>query len=444
MINILVAEDELIMLKVLEKELSSSGYFVQIAKDGAEASNLCSKNTFDIILLDIKMPFKTGLEVLKEIRLASKDPIVIMITAFASIESAVQAMKLGADDYITKPYDTNELLNKISQYAKIKQHKKNNDIVKDNSNNNFSGDNILIREIKNTINKVKDLNTTILITGENGTGKSLIAKEIHKNSCRKNLPFIHIDCAALPENLIESELFGYEKGAFTGAIVTKKGKFELAGKGTIFLDEIGVMPLHLQAKLLNTLQEKSIDRIGGTNRIPYEARIIAATNENLEKCVENRTFRKDLYYRLNVVRIEVVPLRYRKDDIINLSKIFIDRFIKSMNKYISTVDDEFWELLERYDWPGNVRELENVMESAVALCDSEILTAKDLPIRICKDKFPKSDSKQNRIKISIKQQELLTIMAALEMFEGHREKTAQYLGISRRTLQYKLRSYNIK
>lgn len=444
MVNILVAEDELIMLKVLKEELNNMGYFVKTAENGEEASTLCAANKFDIILLDIKMPYKNGLEVLKEIRSVSKEPIVIMITAFASIENAVKAMKLGADDYITKPYDTNELLTKISQYVRAKQHKKPNKPADSGQHGVFLGNNASIEKIRHTITMVKDLNTTVLITGETGTGKSLIAKEIHNNSIRKDFPFIHVDCAAIPENLIESELFGYEKGSFTGAAARKKGKFELADKGTIFLDEIGVMSLHLQAKLLNTLQEKTIDKIGGTQRIPYDARIIAATNENLEKSVENNTFRKDLYYRINVVRIDVVPLRFRKDDIVTLAEVFIERFIKSMNKNIHTIDEEFWKLIVNYDWPGNVRELENVMESAVALCDAEILTGKDLPLRINKDTFKKNYLLDNNIKISLKQQEMLTIMAALEKFDGHREKTAQYLGISRRTLQYKLKKLNIK
>lgn len=443
MIRILIAEDELIMLNILENELQSAGYFVTVAKDGAEASALCSKNKFDVILLDVKMPYKSGIEVLKEVRSSSKEPAIIMITAFASIENAVEAMRLGADDYITKPYDINELLDKIAKIAKIRNLKRKMLIPEDDTKSTLCGDDTFIRQIKHTIKKIKDLNTTVLITGENGTGKGVIAKEIHYTSNRKDLPFVHVDCAALPENLIESELFGYEKGAFTGANTNKKGKFELALGGTIFLDEIGTMPLNLQAKLLNTLQEKTIDRVGGTNRIPYEARIIAATNENLEKCVENKTFRQDLYYRLNVVRIEVPPLRYRKDDIVKLAKLFIDRFTQDMNKNISGVEDKFWEYLKCYEWPGNVRELENVIESAIALCDTEILTSKDLPMRICKNNFAKNISLENDIKISLKEQEYFAIMAALEKFDGHREKTAQHLGISRRSLQYKLKSYNL-
>lgn len=443
MIKILVAEDEQIMLNILEDELNSAGYYVTVAKDGAEASDLCQKNKFDVVLLDVKMPHKSGIEVLKEIRSLSKEPVVIMITAFASIENAVEAMRLGANDYITKPYDINELLDKIYKIAKISFLKRKTFIPEDDTKSTLFGNNDFIRQIKHMIKKVRDLNTTVLITGENGTGKGVIAKEIHYTSNRKDLPFVHVDCAAIPENLIESELFGYEKGAFTGANTNKKGKFELALGGTIFLDEIGTLPLNLQAKLLNTLQEKTIDRVGGTNRIPYDARIIAATNESLEKCVENKTFRQDLYYRLNVVRIEVPPLRYRKDDIIKLASLFIERFTQDMNKQIRGAEERFWEYLECYEWPGNVRELENVIESAIALCDTEILTTKDLPMRIYKKNFVKSTFIENDNKISLKEQEYFTIMAALEKFDGHREKTAQYLGISRRSLQYKLKSYNL-
>ena len=443
MIKVLIAEDELIMLNILEKELSDVGYCVSVAKNGNEASTLCSNNQFDVIILDIHMPYKSGIEVLKEIRLFSKESIVIMITAFASIESAVESIKLGADDYITKPYDTNDLLNKVSQNIKHRNLRKPSRKAEDDHLANFGKDYVSIKQIDTTIDKIKDLNITVLITGQSGTGKGVVAKKIHYSSIRKDLPFVHVDCASLPENLIESELFGYEKGAFTGATVSKKGKFELAQNGTIFLDEIGALPLNLQAKLLTALQEKTIDRLGGINRIPFDARIIAATNENLEKNVENKTFRQDLFYRLNVVRLELPPLKYRKDDIIKLSKMFINRYIRDMNKSINEVEDKFWEALESYEWPGNVRELENVIESVIALCDTQVLTYKDLPSRIYKNDFNKKNSLGDEIKISLKEQEFLAIMAALEKFDGHREKTAQFLGISRRTLQYKLKSYNI-
>lgn len=443
MINVLIAEDELIMLNLLEKEFIDAGFCVSVAKNGSEASILCSKNKFDVIILDINMPYKSGIEVLKEIRLFSKESVVIMITAFASIQSAIESIKLGADDYVTKPYDIDDLLNKISQNIKHRNLKTKNKNVVDDSPTYFSEDYVAILQIENIINKIKDLNITVLITGQSGTGKGFVAKKVHYSSIRKDLPFVHVDCASLPENLIESELFGYEKGAFTGAMVSKKGKFELAQGGTIFLDEIGALPLNLQAKLLTAIQEKSIDRLGGTSRIPFDARIIAATNENLEDNVENKTFRQDLYYRLNVVRLELPPLKYRKDDIIKLSKIFINRFIRDMNKNILEIEDRFWEAIKCYEWPGNVRELENVIESSIALCDTNILTLEDLPLRISKNGFNKKKSFEDSIKITLKEQEFLAIMAALEKFDGHREKTAQYLGISRRALQYKLKNYNI-
>ena len=443
MIKILVAEDEKIMLDILESELDHAGYDVTAAKDGAEASALCSENHYDIILLDVKMPHKSGIEVLEEIRADSKLPVVIMITAFASIENAVEAMKLGADDYITKPYDINELLNKISDIVKIRNLKRKIMATDDDFGTVLCRDNNFLWQIKHTINKIKDLNITVLITGEHGSGKGVVAKEIHYSSNRKDLPFIHVDCASLPEHLIESELFGYEKGAFTGASRNKKGKFEMAEGGTIFLDEIGTLPRNLQSKLLIAIQEKTIDRVGGMKRVPYKARIIAATNENLEKSVEEKKFRQDLYYRLNVVRIEVPPLRERQDDIIKLTKQFIERSKKNMNKFVRHIDSQFWECLQCYEWPGNVRELENVIESVIALCDSENLTVGDLPDRISKNKNRENSSNINDADISLKDQEYYAIMAALEKFAGHREKTAEYLGISRRSLQYKLKKHHI-
>lgn len=446
MARVLIAEDEYIAIRILQEELRHAGYEVVSAKDGREASLLLQKYSFDVILLDIQLPYKNGFELLREARLRSKESIVILITAFASIDSAVKAIKLGADDYITKPYDISELLEKISQNIEIKIKRKHLYSPDDGRDGVLYGDNILIRHIKDTIQKIKDINTTVLITGESGTGKGIIAKEIHGESLRKTAPFMLVDCAALPPNLIESELFGYEKGAFTSAVSARRGKFELAEKGTVFLDEIGILTPNLQSKLLTVLQEKCYYRVGGTKKIPMEARIIAATNENLEKRVENGEFREDLYYRLNVVRIETPPLRMRKDDIPGLAAIFLNRFTESMGKDIGSIEDQFVETLIKYDWPGNVRELENALESAIALCDENILRVSDLPLKITKNKGT-SDKELitggNLSSIPLKKQEMLAIVSALEKFGGHRERTAQYLGISRRTLQYKLKKYNL-
>lgn len=310
-----------------------------------------------------------------------------------------------------------------------------------------------IKRVKKIIEKIKDLDTIVLLTGESGTGKGVLAREIFYRSNRREMPFIHVNCAALPENLIESELFGHEKGAFTGANETKIGKFESARNGTIFLDEIGALDLNLQAKLLIVLQEKSFERIGSSQPRKLEARVIAATNINLEDAVQKKIFREDLYYRLNVVRIECSPLRYRKDEIEELSLAFIENISKRFKKKILSVSNEIWEIFNIYNWPGNIRELENTLESSIALASDERLKVNDLPIRIIeKVKYIKKTSQVEESnvasetavkKFKFEEQEIRRLKEALYRNNGHREKTANYLNISRRTLQYKLKKYGL-
>lgn len=442
--KILIAEDELVSLNILEEEFTEAGYSVVAVSDGEIASKYIGETRFDLALLDIKLPKKTGLQLLQEIRGQSSETIVIVITAFASIQNAVDAMKMGANDYLTKPYDIGALLAKTGQLLSSKSPRKK--ALRPTESEKYSylaSSNDETIEIM--IEKVKDIPTTVLLTGETGTGKTLLAKQIHRRGNRATSPFVHVNCAAIPENLFESELFGHERGCFTGAIATRKGKFELAGQGTIFLDEIGLLPLCIQTKLLNVLQEKKFERIGGSTDFPMEARIIAATNVDLEDCVENGSFRKDLYYRLNVIQIEIPPLRYRKYDIIPLANFFIRRYEKILNKKIGQVDDNFWDALIKYSWPGNIRELENTIESVVALCDQNRLVYDLLPMRITQGKHnsPSFSPSSFDFKTYLNQQERSAIIAALEKFEGHREKTAEYLGISKRTLQYKLKNLNI-
>lgn len=443
--KILIAEDELISLNILEEEFTTAGYYVVPVSDGDAASEQIKQNWFDLALLDIQLPHKTGLQLLREIRSQYRDTIVIIITAYASVQSAVEAMKNGATDYITKPYSTDELLAKTAQLLSSKKKSEKCSAVRSGSEEYyfFSGSNDQMLE--EMVEKVKDIPTTVLFTGESGTGKTLLAKEIHHRGNRSSLPFIHVNCAAIPANLIESELFGHERGSFTGAVTTQKGKFEAAGQGTLFLDEVGLMPLSFQSKLLNVLQEKRFERIGGSKPLPLEARIIAATNVDLEECVENGTFRRDLYYRLNVIQIEVPPLRYRRSDILPLAKLFIRRYEGVLDKKIKQVDEDFWASLLKYNWPGNIRELENTVESAVALCEHGRLTFHLLPMRITQGKQNRAaaNSVPSDFKLFLSQQESSAILAALDKFGGHREKTAQYLGISKRTLQYKLKNLNL-
>ena len=449
--QVLIVDDEKITLRALREEFSNAGYAVTAVTDGEAASNLIPRQHFDLILLDMQLPGKTGLEVLKECHAQSPETIVIMITAFASVENAVTAMRAGASDYITKPYDIDDMLAKVEKLLEAGRRGKGHEeptaeVPSVTCKAALLGEDPQILKIKETINKVKDISTAVMLTGESGTGKGIVAKRIHYFGSRSEQPFVHINCAAIPENLLESELFGHERGAFTGATQTQRGKFEQAGGGTIFLDEIGLLPLPLQSKLLNVLQEYSFERVGGSTPIPLKARIISATNADLERDVEQGRFREDLYFRLNVVRIDIPPLRYRKGDIPALTQLFLSRFEQKLGKTIREVSPEFSHILMHYDWPGNVRELENAMESAVALCSEGRLTPDTLPMRITQqmpERLKNTVTAPMGFKACLEQQEAAAILSALEMFHGHREKTAQYLGISKRTLQYKLKNLNI-
>ncbi|GAA0181444.1 nitrogen fixation sigma-54 dependent transcriptional regulator GnfM [Clostridium sediminicola] len=441
--KILVADDEVNILKVIREELKSEGYEVDLAYDGEDANKKIRKNKYDVAILDIRMPKKDGIQVLKEMRSISPETIVIIMTAFGTIENAVEAIKIGAYDYLTKPFDSNELINKIQQALKIKEKRSYNVDTSEEKKVVLIGKSKEIERIKSKIEKIKDLQTTILLTGESGTGKGVVAQAIHFASNRNNLPFIHVNCAVLPENLIESELFGHEKGAFTGAFESKKGKFELAGKGTIFLDEINTLSPNLQAKLLTVLQEKRMEKIGGAKTILVEARIIAATNENLEEAVRRKEFREDLFYRLNVITIECAPLRHRRKDIEVLTLYFLNNINRKFNKNVMEISSEVWHILKNYDWPGNVRELENALESAVALANNTTLYEDDLPLRIIQKVERHKDLDTNDEMNVFKVQESKMIKKALEKHGGHREKTAKELGISRRTLQYKLKKFGL-
>ena len=448
MYRILIADDEEVTRKVLAAALKAGQYEIAFARDGEEASAICRETVFDIAVLDIRMPGKTGLQVLAEIRQRRQPTTVIVITAFGSIDNAVEVMKAGADDYITKPFDVREFACKVAQHLQVRERRLAAPVAAGRPKELFWGSHPSMTRLESQILKIKDLNTTVLITGESGTGKGMLAREIHRLGNRRESSFVHVDCAFLPRELIESELFGHEKGAFTGAVAAKKGKFELAGDGIVFLDEIGTLPLDLQAKLLNVLQERSIDRLGGTRKVPMNARVIAATNEDMERNVRNGTFREDLYYRLDVIHLEMPPLRYRKSDIPGLARHFLAAHAQSMGKAVEEVEPGFWECLRAYDWPGNIRELENALESALALCDGRTLRVGDLPIRISSGRHVSrlNEAKQNQAggsPLSLEEQEILAIVAALERNGGHREKTAQELGISRRTLQYKLRRFHL-
>lgn len=443
--RILVVDDELIIQKVITEELMIAGFDVEVAGNGLEAMDRIKHANFkyDLILLDNQMPKATGLEVLEFIHTNRYACAVIMMTAYGSINHAVEAMKLGAFDYITKPFKMSEIMEKVRLVLK---DTKNGAIVEENDTTFVLGASEQIMKIKDIIDRVKNTKVTVLITGESGTGKGVIAREIHSKGYGRQEPFIHVNCAVLPENLIESELFGHVKGAFTGAAESKQGKFEVAGNGTIFLDEIGLLNHAMQAKLLTVLQEREFQRIGSNQIVKMKARIIAATNADLREQVRLGKFRKDLYYRLNVISICCSPLRDRKGDIQVLVNHFIRRFNRLYDKKIIEIKPEALELLKRHDWPGNVRELENFVERTVAMSLSNTITVKDIEEFVVIDLSTQEsqECKQGKsFEGHLEKQEFFAIVEALKRNDGHRERTAKELGISRRTLQYKLKKYNL-
>jgi DNA-binding NtrC family response regulator len=439
--KILLIDDEALILKVIREELRYEGFAVDTASDPEEGCQMAIRGTYDLVLLDYQMPAKNGLEVMVEIKKAKPDLPAIIMTAFGSIDNAVEAMKLGAYDYITKPFEEDDLVVKIRQALRVKERLNGHKADKQ-AETAIIGHHESICKIRKKINKIKNLDLTVLLTGDSGTGKGVIAREIHQVGNRSDQPFIHVNCAVLPKNLIESELFGHVKGSFTGAVESKTGKFELAKNGTIFLDEIGTLNHDMQAKLLTVLQERRFEPIGASETIAMNARIIAATNRNLESAVENREFREDLYYRLNVIRIECPSLRFREEDIDELVRYFIQKSNKKMGRMIESVEPSAMSALRLYRWPGNVRELENSIESAIALAEGTVLLLADLPVRI--QSFAGTENvinKDSRSRLEVKEKN--EIQAALVRNAGHREKTAKDLGISRRSLQYKLKKYQL-
>lgn len=445
--RILIADDEKNMLWALDRALKKEGYNVILASDGKKALELFKETTPSLVLLDLKMPEMNGLEVLKRIKELNSNIPVIMITAHGTTESAVEAMKMGALDYISKPFDIEELkiiirkaldyksLTDEVYYLKEKLKDKTENIVYQSEK---------MRQVLNIVNKVAPTDATVLILGESGTGKELVANTIHEKSNRNNGPFIKINCAALPETLLESELFGHEKGAFTGATVTKPGKFERAQGGTIFLDEIGEISQGMQVKLLRVLQEKEFERVGGTKNIKADIRIVAATNRDLKKMVDEGDFREDLYYRLNVIPIFIPPLRERREDIPVLIDYFIKKYSIQMGKNNVIITKQALDKMEQYDWKGNIRELQNIIERCVILTSNGKIDLDILP-----DEIKGSKSKLNgfilpKEGISLEQVEKELILQALKMTEFNQTKAAQLLGITRHTLLYRMEKYNIR
>jgi two-component system response regulator HydG len=377
--KILVVDDEASHRKMIEAVLSDEGYEIKQADDGQAAIDAVGKGFFDLILMDIRMTEVSGLEALKQIKEISPGIPIIIMTAYASVDSAVDALKSGAYDYLTKPLDIDELKILIGQALRFHQLEKENVYLKERLNDRFDFSNIIghglaMKALFDTMALVAPSEATVLIFGESGTGKELIADAIHQNSSRHEQPFIKVNCAALPETLLESELFGHEKGSFTGAIARKQGRFQLAHKSSIFLDEVAEMAPTTQAKILRVLQEREFEPIGSTQTTKVDTRVIAATNKNLEEEIKEGRFREDLYYRLNVVNLEVPPVRERREDISLLADFFLKRYAEKNKRIIKGFTPRAMDLLMRYEWPGNVREIENVVERAVIMARGEMIT----------------------------------------------------------------------
>ncbi|PIV82823.1 MAG: hypothetical protein CO150_02000 [Nitrospirae bacterium CG_4_9_14_3_um_filter_53_35] len=445
--SILVVEDEEKMRELLQKILLTEGYLVQTASNGSAALSMIEEHSFDIVLTDVKMPGLGGIELLKAVRGISKETYVIIMTAFGTIDSAVEAMKQGAYDYISKPFKMDEiriLMNKILD-EKALRHEVNS--LRREVNRRYQYSNIIgkskgMQEIFELIERVSDGKSTVLIQGRSGTGKELVAKAIHYNGPRKDKPFMAVNCSAIPETLLESELFGHVKGAFTGAVTTKTGLFEEADGGTLFLDEIGDLSLSMQVKLLRVLQEREIKPVGGTESKKIDIRLITATHQDLAEKIRQGTFREDLYYRLNVINIIIPPLKDRPEDIPLLARHFLNLYAKENNRSGMTVSREVLEAFINYPWTGNVRELENIIERAVILCKGNEITLEDLPPHFLKESR-ESLEKTDLSSLSLDEVEKEHIQRVLESVGGHKMKAAEILKIDRRTLYRKLQSYNL-
>ncbi len=439
--KLLVVDDEKIFRESLFHWFEEEGFDVTPVDSGEEALRVYDVDKFDIILLDIKMPGMSGLELLAKIKQIDPNATVIMITAFASVSTAIQALKEGAYDYVTKPVDPDELTHLIHKALKDKELLRENIKLRERIDDLIKPDNLIgespqMRKIYELINTVANADTTVLINGESGTGKELVAKAIHINSPRKYFPMITVNCGALPETLLESELFGHERGAFTGAQYKRKGKFEIADNGTIFLDEIGLVSPKTQIDLLRVIETKHFTRVGGNDLIPSNFRVICATNEPLEQLVKDGRFREDLFYRLNVFSITIPPLRERREDIPLLADHFLKKFADGMNKSIRSVSKDAMEFLMNYDWPGNVRELENAIERAVVIRRSGEIKAEDLPFNIHDHK---NDEEENLESVEKKH-----IAKMLEKYGYNISKVAKVLGIDRVTLYNKMSKYSIE
>ena len=457
--HILVVDDELSMRELLEYMLTKEGYQVTCAENGQEAIDLLVKTNFDLLLCDIRLGDMTGLDVLRASKKKNPDCVVIMISAFATTETAVEAMNEGAYDYVPKPFDKDELMQTIAKAVDLRSLEHEKKILDDALKKNLHfgiivGNSPAMQHIYRLIRQVADTTTNVLITGESGTGKELIAAAIHQESDRCDQPFMVINCGGIPETLMESELFGHKKGSFTGATQDKKGLFESAHKGTVFLDEIGELSVPIQVKLLRAVQEKTFKPVGGNEDVFVDIRIISATNKDLEKEVIAGNFREDLFYRLNVIEIKVPPLRERKADLRALAQHFLEKYSKKMNKEITKFSSYALDLLNKYDFPGNIRELENLLERSVALSTTNIILPDSLALSLHKRRWIEGfkDRRFDLDEVSrgvaldtiLEEIERAYLKKALDCSGGNKNKAAELLDISFRSLRYRLDKLGIE
>lgn len=449
--SILIVDDEDAQRNILKGYLEKKGYKIFSASSGNEGIRAVKENVIDIVLSDFKMPDKTGLEVLEEVKKINPEISFVILTAYGTIENAVKAMRLGAFDYISKPVDLDELDLMIERIIENRNLRSEIQILKGQLKEKFKIDSFIsqstkMEEVLSMASRAADSKATVLITGESGTGKEVLAKSIHYVSNRKDKPFIAVNVPALPATLLESELFGHEKGAFTGAEKTKKGRFELADGGTIFLDEIGDIPINLQVKLLRVLQEHQIERLGSTESISIDVRIIAATHQNLEQKITDGNFREDLYYRLNIVSLNIPPLRERKEDILPLIEHFVEKYSKENGKQKLSLSKETVDTIIKYNYPGNVRELENIIERAVVLSRSHTITLNDLPNVVKGFKAEKEIPVNDDMTLieQVEELEKKLIYDALTKSNGNQSQAGRILGLTERNLRYKMQKYGIK
>jgi two-component system response regulator PilR (NtrC family) len=467
--RILVVDDEPSMRDMLRIVLRRDGYEVTVAANGTEALDLLKRDAFDLLLSDIRMPDLSGVEVLRAAKDMNRDIVAFMMTAYASTNTAVEAMRLGAVDYFTKPFSMDELRLKVRQHLESHRLKQENLLLKRELRTRHQFSNIIGRSesmlaVFRLVETIAKTNSTVLITGESGTGKDMVARAVHYNSHRREFPFVALNCGAVPESLLESELFGHIRGAFTGADTNKKGLIEVAERGTVFLDEIGEMNATMQVKLLRVLQDRRFRRLGGTDEVQADIRIIAATNQDLPKLVSDGRFREDLFYRINVIPIHLAPLRERREDIPLLAEHFLEKFTVQMNKTVHSISGEAQERLTAYAWPGNVRELENVIERSVALEQTPVILPETLPPQVGPGDaalatpagavatsapgapLPALPDLHDGFDLEAKGDEFYRhyISVALERTGGVQTKAADLLGMSFRSFRYYAKKFNIR